>query len=899
MDRKDSSDADVEPERKKSIKRRGSIRFDLLQAEHLFRPEFIVDPNKTETNEKIWHLMETYLPRDSYQIQKSIITHIEYTLARTRFDLDKHVLYHGTALSVRDRLLESWNDSQMAIKNMNPKKINYLSIEFLLGRMLQNALVNMELEDVYKKALNELGYKLEDIYENENDPALGNGGLGRLAACFMDSLTTQNYPGWGYGIRYDFGIFRQAIENFQQKEFPDYWLTKGNPWEVQRLDVKYHVNFYGSCRDEYKGGKKVRVWDAGTEVAAIAYDTVIPGWNTFNCNTLRLWKSFPTKQFDFDSFNRGEFSGSVNDQNSASFITSVLYPNDSTKEGKELRLKQEYFFVCASISDLIRRFERYGLPWSKFPDYNAIQMNDTHPAIAIPELLRQLVDIYQLDYDEAFTIVRKTCSYTNHTVLPEALEKWSVELMGKLLPRHLELIYLINYHFLEKVKIKFPNDFGKHSRMSLVEEGTEKKIRMANLAIVGGNCVNGVAAIHSKIVKESLFKDFSDFFESHFTNVTNGVTPRRWIVCAFPELSDLLTKYSGNQDWIQELTMIYNLPEELEERGDLKKFLEKFGEAKIAAKKRLVAWVKDKCNIDIDPTHFFDIQVKRIHEYKRQLMNLFYCIHRYLSLKESKNKESFLKKVSFFGGKAAPGYYTAKSTIRLINMVANVVNNDSETNKYFKIVFLPDYKVSAAQIIIPAADLSEHISTAGTEASGTSNMKFAMTGSLIVGTRDGANIEIAEEIKEDNIFFFGATVDQVEGLKNDVKNGKLKISPKLSKVFEALYGGRFGDIGFFKEYLTNLTNGGDHYLYCHDFVEYERTHEKIDACYKNREEWEKKCVLSICRMGFFSSDRSIEDYAQKIWKLSKIEVPRPTLTKEGRVISSSNLKDLENESKKK
>jgi len=880
-------------ERPRTLKRKGSIRSDLLNAESLFRPEFITNDISKDKSDFIWHLMETYLPRDSYNIQKSIINHCEYTLARTRFDLDKQTLYQGTSLSVRDRLLESWNDSQMAIKQTNPKRINYLSIEFLLGRMLQNALVNMELEDVYKKALNELGYKLEEIYEKENDPALGNGGLGRLAACFMDSLTTQNYPGWGYGIRYDFGIFRQHIENFQQKEYPDYWLTKGNPWEVQRLDVKYNVRFYGQCRDDYKGGKKIRVWDGGNEVSAVAYDTVIPGWNTFNCNTLRLWKSFPNREFDFDSFNRGDFADSVDDSNSASYITSVLYPNDSTFKGKELRLKQEYFFVCATITDIIRRFERYGLPWSKFPDYNAIQMNDTHPAIAIPELLRQLVDIYQLEYEEAFNIVRKTCSYTNHTVLPEALEKWTVELIGKLLPRHLELIYLINHYFLEKVKQKYPKEYEKHGRMSLVEEGPEKKIRMANLAIVGGHCVNGVAAIHSKIVKESLFRDFSDFFEGQFTNVTNGVTPRRWVVCAFPELSELLSNYSGSNDWIQEYSLLSHLPEDLEESGHLKEFLEKFGTAKLAAKQRLVDWVKKKCNIDIDPTFFFDIQVKRIHEYKRQLMNLMYCIHRYLSLKESKNRDSFLKKVSFFGGKAAPGYYAAKSTIRLINMVANVVNNDSETNKYFKMVFLPDYKVSVAQIIIPAADLSQHISTAGTEASGTSNMKFAMTGSLIVGTRDGANIEIAQEIKEDNIFFFGADVHKVDQLREDLKNKKYNTSPKVKKVFDALFSGRFGDIGFFKEYLTNLINGGDYYLNCSDFNEYEQTHERIDTCYKNRELWERKCVLSICRMGFFSSDRSIEDYAQRIWKLNKIEVPKPTLSKENRVISSSNLKELE------
>ncbi len=895
---KENENEEKEERQVRSVKRKGSIRNDLIAATHLFRPEFISDDVAKDKNERIWHLMETYLPRDSYQIQKSIITHIEYTMARTRFDLDNQVLYHGTALSVRDRLLESWNDSQMSIKHLAPKKVNYLSIEFLLGRMLQNALVNMELEKEYKTALTELGYKLEEIYEKENDPALGNGGLGRLAACFMDSLTTQNYPAWGYGIRYDFGIFRQTIENFQQKEFPDYWLTKGNPWEVQRLDVRHTVRFYGQCRDDFKSGRKVRVWDGGHEVSAVAYDTAIPGWNTFNCNTLRLWKSFPNRQFDFDSFNRGNFSDSLDDSNSASYITSVLYPNDSTPKGKELRLKQEYFFVSATISDIVRRFQRYNLPWSKFPDHNAIQLNDTHPAIAIPELLRQLVDIYLLEYDEAFHIVRRTCSYTNHTVLPEALEKWSVELIGTLLPRHLEIIYLINHLFLEKVKLKYPNDYFKMQSMSLVEEGSEKKIRMANLCIVGGHKVNGVAAIHSNIVKDSLFKDFNDFFDNHFTNVTNGVTPRRWILCAFPELSDLLTKYAGSNDWVQELSLLYHLPEELEEKDLFKEIGEEFAKAKLCAKDRLVNWVKRKCNVDIDPTWFFDIQVKRIHEYKRQFMNLLSCVLRYLKLKESKNRDSFMKKVTFFGGKAAPGYYAAKATIRLINMVAHTVNNDPDTNQYFKMVFLPDYKVSAAQIIIPAADLSEHISTAGTEASGTSNMKFAMTGSLIIGTRDGANIEIAEEIKEENIFFFGADVDQVNRLREELKNKKWDYCKgDIKWVLDTILKGRFGDVGFFKEYINNMINGGDYYLNCHDFNEYVATHERVDKCYQNRKEWDKKCILSICRMGYFSSDRSIEDYAEKIWRLKKIEVPKPRLSKESRVISSTGLKDLEKNSK--
>ncbi len=880
-----------------SIKKRDSLYKLTDFNEKIFRPEFQISEKLKDKSEKIWRIMESYIPRDKQSIQKSIIRHIEYTLARTRFSLDKQIIYQGTSLSVRDRLLEAWNDTQSVIKINDPKRLYYLSIEFLLGRLLQNALINLNMEDKYKEALNELGYKIEEVYEKENDPALGNGGLGRLAACYLDSLTTLNYPAWGYGIRYDYGIFRQAIENCQQIELPDYWLTKGNPWEIMRIDVNYRVRFYGYCRDEYKHGKKVRVWDGGQEVEAIAFDTVIPGWDTLNCNTLRLWKSYPSREFNFESFNKGDYASALEEKDQASYITSVLYPNDSTNAGKELRLKQQYFFCSATINDIVRRFLNSKLAWSEFPNRNAMQLNDTHPTIAAIELLRQLIDIYYLDYTEAYEIVRKSFGYTNHTVLPEALERWSVDLISKLLPRHMELIYLINHFFLEEVKKKYPNNWEKISKLSIIEESSPKMVRMANLCIICSHTVNGVAEIHSELLRTNLFKDFHEFFPRKFTNVTNGVTPRRWIHCAFRELSNLLTEYYESNDWLGELSLLEHLPETLQNDGRLDEFLDKFGEAKLAAKKRLAHKVKEIYNIDIDYENcMFDVMVKRMHEYKRQFMNALYCVHRYLILKEmsAQDREKQIKRVSFFGGKAAPGYTVAKNIIRFINVISNVINNDPATNKYFKVVFMHDYKVSLAQVIIPAADLSQHISTAGTEASGTSNMKFCMTGSLIIGTRDGANIEIADEIGQENIFFFGKNVKEVEKIRSSLKNGaKPEIGSKLKRIFDAIINGKVGDNNYIKDYIHGIIGGSDFYCLCNDFYEYVSAQEKVDINYADTRTWRIKCFQTLCRMGFFSTDRSIQNYAENIWGITPIELPKPVNVISKRVISSSNLKNIE------
>ena len=821
-----------------SIKRRKSLYEGFDEKQELFRPEFRFDETD-KSKEIMWGLMDTYLPRDKINIQKSIVKHIEYTLATTRFNVDAHYLFQGTALSVRDRLLEQWNDTQLYIKINNPKKIYYLSIEFLLGRLLQNALVCIDLEKCYKEALNEFGIKIEEVYENENDPALGNGGLGRLAACYIDSMATLNFPAWGYGIRYDYGIFRQVIQNCEQKEFPDYWLTKGNPWEIMRLDTQFKIRFYGYCKDEWRDGKKIRVWNGGEEVVAVAYDTAVPGFNTFNCNTLRLWKSFPSNEFNFEQFNRGEHQSALAERDQASYITSVLYPNDNSMSGKELRLKQEYFFSSASVQNIVAEFKKYNLSWDEFPKFNCIQLNDTHPTLALVELLRILIDENGVEYNRAFDIVKRTFNYTNHTVLPEALEKWGVDIFEKLLPRHLELIYLINFFFMEDIKKRYPNDYDRMSKLSIIEESMPKKIRMANLCIVSSTKVNGVAKIHSGLLRTDLFKEFYELWPDKFTNVTNGVTPRRWVHCAFPELSKLLTKYNGGRnDWLAEYDLLEEIPDKIKEDGTEKDFMERYRNAKLQAKLRLKDFVKKNCNIDIDETFLFDIMVKRIHEYKRQFMNCLYCIYRYLKIKRMSHDErqKVTKRVTFFGGKAAPGYALAKNVIKLVNMVANVVNNDPDVNPYYKIVFLPDYKVSSAQIIIPAADISQHISTAGMEASGTSCMKFVMTGSIILGTHDGANIEIADKVGEDHIYFFGRKVDEVNKIRNDLRNGKRDyVGSRLKECFDCIYNNRFGNTQFMHDYLNGIINGGDYYLVCHDFYDYLEAQEKIDKDYQDKD----------------------------------------------------------------
>lgn len=766
LDKKE--DTSSKNESKLSLKRRGSSRAlmsfvkGLDHNVELERPQF----GTTEESSKIYELMSTYLGYGEEDLMRSIVQHLEFTLARTRFSINKISCFIATAVSVRDRLLEIWNDTQMHITTMNPKRVYYLSIEYLLGRSLQNALLNMEMENEMKNALLQLGMKAEEIYEMETDAGLGNGGLGRLAACFLDSFATLNYPAWGYGIRYSFGIFRQKIVNGEQVEVPDYWLSHSNPWEIERFDVKYKVKLYGNVRKVNENGVERSIWENYETVVAMAYDTPIPGYDTFNTVNLRLWRSIPCEELDFSQFDTGNYYGSIEAKQRAEIITSVLYPNDSTYEGKELRLKQQYFFVSASVQDILRRYKKKNTDWKDLQEKVAIQLNDTHPSLAIIELLRILIDEEKYEFLLAWNIVINVFSYTNHTVLPEALEKWGVDILGRLLPRHLELIYIINYFWMQKVSDMYPNNPEKNRVLSIVEEEPVKKIKMASLSVIGSHKVNGVARVHSDIIKSQIFKDFYEIDPKKFTNVTNGVTVRRWVMAANPDLANFYTEQLASSEWIVNYASLRTLLDKAEDKD----FQKQWQKIKHKNKKKVAEWVRNRFYIKISTTAMYDILIKRIHEYKRQFMYCLYILHRYLTLKKASPSErpDFVERVFFLGGKAAPAYFIAKKIIKFAHRIMDLVNNDQETSSLLKFIFIPNYNVSKAELFIPASDLTEHISTAGTEASGTSNMKFAMNGAVIIGTMDGANIEIAEEVGKDNMIIFGKEVHEIEQAKTRV-----------------------------------------------------------------------------------------------------------------------------------
>jgi len=844
------------------------------------------------TNEKIWKLMATYLKSDVPSLQTSIVNHIEYTLACTRFSFAEESAFRATALSVRDRLIESYNDTNLFFHETDCKRGYYLSMEFLLGRYLQNAIMSLDLEDNYRDAVMDLGYSLESLYEQEADPALGNGGLGRLAACFLDSMATLNLPCWGYGLRYTYGIFEQVIKDGRQIEIPDFWLSYVNPFEVIRPDVVYAVRFYGSLKASSSAeGNDRAEWTGGTLVAAVAYDNIIPGFDSFNCINLRLWKSEPSREFDFDAFNQGRYADALREKEWAESLTAVLYPNDNTDAGKELRLRQQYFFTCASLQDILRRFKRTkGRSWDELPDKICVQLNDTHPSLAIPEMIRLLVDVEGLEWSHAWNLTRRCFNYTNHTIMSEALEKWSADMMGHVLPRHLQIINRINFEFLESVAAKWGWDSPSISRMSIYEEGTVKKIRMANLCVIGSNRVNGVAAIHSEIVKKDVFPDlyawFSQNGEPHkFINCTNGVTPRRWIHIANRDLSLLMSQWLGSDEWLKELSLLQGLVN----HKDNPRLQAQWLEVKQKNKRSLARWVKENTGVDLDEHSLFDIQVKRIHEYKRQLMNALYVIHRYLSIKAmtSKERAKVVPRSVLVGGKAAPGYFTAKTIIKLFNNISKVVNQDKEIDGLLKVVFLPNYNVSNAQVIIPASDLSEHISTAGTEASGTSNMKFVMNGGLIIGTMDGANVEIREECGPETMFIFGAFEHEIDLVRQQVRSGIYPIDSRLEKVFSAIKGGMFSlnDMAAQREFdviVDNLLRNGngvcsDHYLVCHDFPSYCDAQGQVDEVYKDRPKWLSLSIQAAACSGKFSTDRTIAEYAAKIWNLKPMERPAPGL----------------------
>ncbi|OBZ90239.1 Glycogen phosphorylase 1 [Choanephora cucurbitarum] len=807
-------------------------------------------------------------------VKKDIVQHTVETLGRSPYNLDPMAVYKATAYSVRDRLLADWNATQEAVHQANPKRCYYLSMEFLIGRALDNALHCLEVKDAYRDSVKDLGFSLEDLLEQERDAALGNGGLGRLAACYMDGAATLNYPTWGYGLRYQYGIFKQLINSEgYQTEMPDYWLSSdGNPWEFPRSDIRYEVQFYGYVATKVNERGESRLsWEGGERVQAMAYDVPIPGFDTKSCGNIRLWSSKSLKTFDFASFNDGDYDRSVADQKNAENLTSVLYPNDNHLVGKELRLKQEYFFVSASLQDIIHRFKRSNCAWKDFPDKVAVQLNDTHPTLAIPELQRLLVDLEGLDWDAAWDIVTRTFAFTNHTVLPEALERWSVPMMEHILPRHMQIIYDINLFFLQKVEKKHQGDRGLLNRVSIIEESNPQQVRMAYLAVVGSHKVNGVAALHSELVKTQLFPDFIQYYgPEKFINITNGITPRRWLYQANPGLRDLITETLGSKRWVTHLDDL----QELKKYATDKDFQAKWMQVKLENKQRLAQYIKTHLDIDVDPHALFDIQVKRIHEYKRQFLNILGIIYRYknILLLSPEERRELTPRVFILAGKAAPGYYIAKMVIKLINTVAQVVNNDPSIEGLLKVVYIPDYNVSLAEIITPASDISQHISTAGTEASGTSNMKFVLNGGLILGTVDGANIEIRDEVGQENIFMFGTLADKVADVRHQQKYHGVEIDPNLQVVLHAIQSGEFGDPSIFGPLINTLTYGGDYYLISADFEKYLDAHDQVDAAYKEKASWAKKSILCTAGMGFFSSDRATKEYADKIWNLKPVPI---------------------------
>ncbi|KAG2446570.1 hypothetical protein HYH02_008557 [Chlamydomonas schloesseri] len=839
------------------------------------RPKFEnTAPTAGAGKARLYTLMDTYMKNDVLSIQEDIVNHVEYTLARSRVNFDNFEAYQATSFSLRDRLIERWNDTQTWFKEKDPKRVYYLSMEFLMGRSLLNTLYNLDIKDSYQEALAELGYDLETLADQERDAALGNGGLGRLAACFLDSMATLNLPAWGYGIRYQYGMFRQTINNGFQHEQPDYWLTFGNPWEIERLIVSYPIKFYGHVSVANEDGRQIFRWNAGETVTAVAYDNPIPGFGTRNCINLRLWAAKPSKEFDLEAFNTGDYVAAILSKQRAETLSSVLYPDDRTYEGKELRLKQQHFFVSATIQDCVRRYrDAHPGDWEQFPEKVAFQLNDTHPTIAVAELMRVLMDDHKLGWTKSWDICNKVFAFTNHTVLPEALERWPVALIEKLLPRHMQIIYDINWRFLQTVRNKFGDDWERISRMSIIEEQAngEKMVRMAYMAVVASHTVNGVAAIHSEIIKETIFKDFYELWPNKFQNKTNGVTQRRWLAFCNPPLRQLITKKLGNDDWILHLDNLRGLAKYANDP----EFQAEWRGVKFEAKKKAAALIHRLTGVRVSTDAMFDIQIKRIHEYKRQLLNVLGIIYRYDQIKKMspQQRKNVVPRVCVIGGKAAPGYEMAKRIIKLICAVGDKINADPDCGDLLKLVFLPDYNVSAAEVIIPATELSQHISTAGTEASGTSNMKFTMNGSLIIGTLDGANVEIAEEIGDENIFIFGAKAHEVPRLRAERKN--LRTDERFNHVVNMIRTGHFGWEDYFGPVVDAITSGGDYYLVANDFPGYLDTQYRADEVYKNQTEWTRMSIMATAGSGKFSTDRTIHEYAQDIWHAEPCKVPQP------------------------
>lgn len=805
-------------------------------------------------------------------LREDIKLHLRHTLAKDEFSKTPWDEYRSVVLTLIDRLHDKWIKTQQHYHNSGVKRVYYLSMEYLIGRLLDNMVVNLDVQQEVADAIADLGLDYDILRNAEWDAGLGNGGLGRLAACFLDSMATLGVPATGYGLRYDYGIFYQKIKNGYQIEKPDLWLRYGNPWDIVRPNIQYPVEFYGYQHMAPKSGGGINYdWENTEKVLAVAYDTMIPGYNNNIVNNLRLWKAESDTALDLHSFNQGQYIDAVRDNQLEQNITRVLYPNDKVFVGQELRLKQEYFLVSASLQDIIRRFKKQTDDWTKLPEKVAIQCNDTHPNLAIPELMRVLLDEVDMEWEKAWDITTKTMAYTNHTLLPEALEKWPVSLMRNLLPRHLNIIYEINKRFMDEIKVRFGDDKYRMSQMSIVGEGEHPVVHMAHLGIVGSHKVNGVAALHSRLLVESMFHDFNELYPDKFTNKTNGITPRRWLKQCNVKLSSLISESIGD-DWVTELDNLQNL-EPFAEDATFKK---KFAAIKLENKQRLADYIYETQGIHVNPNSMFDIQIKRIHEYKRQLMAALHVITLYNRIKENPDL-AIVPRTVIFGGKAAPGYAMAKMHIKLINAIGEVVNNDPDVKDKLKCIFLDNYRVTLAEIMIPAADLSEQISTAGMEASGTGNMKFALNGALTIGTLDGANVEIKEEVGDDNIFIFGLTVEELEELRRSGYDSKTYYhgNAELKRALDQISNGFFSpeDKHLFDPIIHALLHENDYFMVLADYESYVKEQERVERLFKNQDEWTRKAIINVAKVGKFSSDRTIKDYNDEIWHSEYVTMP--------------------------
>ncbi len=794
-----------------------------------------------------------------------------YRLGRDENCRSPYYAYEALSLVISDRLIERWKNTYNAYRDTDCRKAYYLSMEFLMGRTLSNAMLNLGVTDEATRAMYDLGLEIEELVDSEPDAGLGNGGLGRLAACFIDSCATLQLPVIGYGLRYEYGMFSQIVQNGEQVERPDHWLRNGNVWEIERPEYAHRIKFGGRTESHIdENGNKRICWVDTQDILAVPYDTPIPGYNNGTVNTLRLWKSTATEEFNLQEFNAGDYAESVAAKNTAENITMVLYPNDANENGKALRLKQQYLLASASLQDVIANWVgRHGNNFTEFAEKNCFQLNDTHPSIAVAELMRLLIDIHGLSWNEAWSITTKTMAYTNHTLLPEALERWSVSLFEQLLPRLLEIIYDINAKFMAEVSVHWPGDFDRMRRMSIIEEGVEKQVRMAYLAIVGSYSINGVAELHSKLLQEGLFKDFYELWPSRFNNKTNGVTPRRWLAGCNPALAELVTATIGDA-WITDLSELQKLKPYAEDAA----FRDKWLAIQRQNKQRLIDYKKSELGLELSADALFDVQVKRIHEYKRQLLNVLHVVHLYDKIKRG-DTQDWVNRCVLIGGKAAPGYVMAKKIIKFINNVSDVINFDPDVGNKLKLVFLPNYRVSAMEIICTGADLSEQISTAGKEASGTGNMKFMMNGAITIGTLDGANIEILEEVGEDNFFLFGLTEDQVEAMKGHYDpNAIIEQDNDLKRVMNLIECGHFNlmEPGIFDELVNSIKNPYDPWMTVADFRSYVDAQNRAEKAFLDTERWTRMSILNCASSGKFSTDRTIGDYNRDIWKLTPVRI---------------------------